>query len=167
MKYYLSSIYKICLILSFCIAIAACSTQKEKQARLSLVDSLLKTNNFKFVAQQANPLRAGLVSQRLQQLGGSYYLMVSKDTIDSYLPYFGVAQSAPYGSTDNGIQFITTDFEYNKKETEKGFEITIVPKKTDKANKMFLSISESGSATLNVNSNNRDAISFNGTIEKP
>lgn len=161
-----SSIYKICFALSLCFLIGACASQKEKQARLSLVDSLVKANNFKFVAQQANPLRSNIVSQHLLQLDGTYYLKVSKDTIDAYLPYFGVAQQAPFGSTDNGIQFKTTDFEYSKKQTSKGFEINIIPKKTDKANKLFLSITENGDATLNVNSNNRDAISFSGSIEK-
>ncbi len=163
----LGSIYKICSVIVLFFLISSCATQKEKQARLTLVDSLIKADNFHFVAQRANPLRAGLISSRLQQLDGSYYLKISKDTISSYLPYFGVAQSAPYGSNENGIQFTTTDFNYSKKQTNKGFEITIVPKTTDKASKMFLSITESGTATLNVNSNNRDAISFYGTIEKP
>lgn len=161
-----NSIYKICLVLGISILFSACATQKETQARVTLVDSLLKTNNFKFVAQQASPLRGNIVSQRLLQLDGSYYLKVSKDTIDCYLPYFGVAQQAPYGSNDNGIQFISTDFTYNKTNSKKVVEITIVPKKTDKANKLFLTISESGQATLNVNSDTRDAIFFTGTVEK-
>lgn len=160
-----SSIYKICFALSLCLLLAACATQKEKQARLTLIDSLVKTNNFKFVAQQANPLRGNIVSQRLLQLDGTYYLNVSKDTIVPYLPYFGVAQQAAFGSTDNGIQFTSTDFTYQKTVKDKGYEITVIPKKTDKANKLFLSISKGGNATLNVNSNSRDAISFSGTIE--
>ena len=163
----LGLIYKTCLVIGFCFLLSACATQKEKQARVSLIDSLMKSNSFKFVAQQANPLRASLIDSRLKQLDGSYYLKINKDTLDCYLPYFGVAQQAPYGSNDNGIQFTTTKFTYDKKQLGKTFEITIVPKNTDKANRLFLSISESGTATLNVNSNNRDAISFNGTIEKP
>lgn len=162
-----SPIYKICAALTFCFILASCATQKEKQARINLVDSLIKTNHFKFVAQRANPLRAGLIDVRLQQLDGSNYLKVSQDTLSAQLPYFGVAQSAPYGSNDNGIQFTTTDFDYDKKKTAKGTEITITPKNTDKARKMYLNISKNGSAQLNVNSNNRDAISFDGTIEKP
>jgi hypothetical protein len=145
----------------------SCATQKEKDLRISMVDSLIKNNDFKFVAQQANPLRGGLISQRLTQLDGSYYLKISKDSINCYLPYFGVAQTAPYGSTDNGIQFISTVFTYDKASKEKGsYQITIIPKNTEKANRLFLSISESGMATLNVNSNYRDPISFTGNIEK-
>ncbi|HTN18894.1 MAG TPA: DUF4251 domain-containing protein [Pelobium sp.] len=162
-----SSYCKILFVIGLSFLFGACATQKEKQARINLIDSLVKSDNFKFVAQQATPLRGNIVSQRLLQLDGSYYLKVNKDTLNAYLPYFGVAQQAPYGTTDNGIQFITTDFDYNKTKKTKGFEITIVPKKTDKANRLFLTVSESGTATLHVNSNNRDAISFSGTIEKP
>lgn len=166
MKILISSL-KIATILSLTLFIASCATQKEKQMRLTLVDSLIKTNNFKFVAQRANPLRGNIVSQRLLQLDSYYYLKVSKDTIVSYLPFFGVVQQAPYGSNDNGIQFTSTNFTLDKKATRNGFDITIIPKKTDKATKLFLNISETGVATLNVTSNTRDAISFSGNIEKP
>ncbi len=166
MKNLFSFNYLILLFISSTI-LSSCATQKEKQERITLIDSLIKNNDFKFVAQQANPLRGGLVSQRLTQLDGSYFLKISSDTLNCYLPYFGVARQAPYGSTNNGIQFISTDFSYDKANKEKGsYQITIIPKNTEKANKLFLSISESGMAILNVNSNNRDAISFTGNIEK-
>lgn len=163
----LFSLTKLTLIFLMLIIFSSCATQKEKQTRVTLVDSLIKSNDFKFVAQQANPLRGGLISSRLTQLDGSYFLKISKDTINCYLPYFGVAQQAPYGSTENGIQFISTAFSYDKINKEKGsYQITIIPKNTEKASKLFLSITESGYAILNVNSNNRDAISFTGNIEK-
>lgn len=151
------------LTLSF---LSSCLTQKEKQQHLVLVDSLLKADHFKFVAQQANPLRANIVSPRLQQLNGSYYMLVSKDTVKAYLPYFGVAQQAPYSSSENGIQFTSTDFSYVKNQTKNSYEISIKPKNYDRANSLFFRISPSGSATLNVSSNHRDPISFTGTIEQ-
>ena len=43
---------------------------------------------------------------------------------------------------------------------------TIIPKKTDKATKLYLSISADGFANLNVASNYRDPINFYGVIEK-
>ncbi|MBK0384043.1 DUF4251 domain-containing protein [Pedobacter sp. SD-b] len=158
--------YLILICLSITI-FSACASKKEQQKRMGLIDSLIKNNDFKFEAQQANPLRAGLVSPQLQRLNGSYDLKVSKDSINCYLPYFGVAQQAPYGSTDNGIQFISTNFSYDKiADSKGGYIITISPKDTDKVRTLYLTISKSGNATLNVNSNNRDAISFTGNIEK-
>ncbi|OAQ42215.1 hypothetical protein A5893_03620 [Pedobacter psychrophilus] len=166
MKNLFSFKYLILIFISLTI-LSSCATQKEKQARITLIDSLIKNNDFKFVAQQANPLRGGLISQRLRQLDNSYFLKISKDSINCYLPYFGVAQQAPYGSTNNGIQFISTDFSYDKTVDSKGgYQITISPKNTDKARTLYLMIGQSGNATLNVNSNNRDAISFTGNIEK-
>ncbi len=163
----LGSVIKISTVFLFTLILTSCATRKEKQARLTLVDSLITSDNFKFVARQANPLRVLLIDPRLQQLDGNQYLSVSKDTIKSYLPYFGVAQQAPYGSNDNGISFTSTKFTYDKTATRNGFDISITPKDAMQASRLFLSISESGTATLNVTNNNRDAISFTGTIEKP
>lgn len=166
MKNLFSFKYLILTFISYTI-LASCASQKEKQDRVTLIDSLIKNNDYKFVAQQANPLRGGLISPVLQQLDGSYTLKVSKDSINCYLPYFGVAQQAPYGSTENGIQFISTNFSYNKTADGKGgYQINITPKNTDKARTLYLTIGKSGNATLNVNSINRDAISFTGNIEK-
>ncbi|MBC7654133.1 MAG: DUF4251 domain-containing protein [Oligoflexus sp.] len=163
----LFSLNKLALICLMLTILFSCATQKEKQARVTLIDSLIKNNDFKFVAQQVNPLRGGLFSAQLRQLNGYYNLKVSKDSINCYLPYFGVAQQAPYGSTNNGIQFISTDFSYDKIADKKsGYIITIIPKDNNIVRKLYLTVGESGNATLNVNSNNRDAISFTGNIEK-
>ena len=157
---------KISVCVIACVLFASCLTQKEKAANRESIKQALEDNNFTFVAQQVSPLRGNIVSPRLLQLDGSYNLKVSKDTIDCYLPYFGVAQRVDYGTRDTGLQFVTTDFSYDKKLGKKGgYEITIIPRNSDKTRQLFLTISESGSATLNVLSYNRDAISFNGVIE--
>lgn len=158
-------IYKITFLLSLCVLMASCLTQKEKEANKSQIIAMIKNNRFKFEAQQANPLRPNIISANLRQLNGYYGLSLSKDSLKCYLPYFGVARQAPYNSNDNGLDFISTDFSYDKVEKSDGsYEITIVPNDTDKANKLYFTISENGSATLNVTSNNRDPISFTGNI---
>lgn len=147
----------ICCLFPFFIS---CLTQKEENKKLIL--KIVESNNFKFIAQQAIPLRMSP-----QQLTSEYSLIVSPDSINCYLPYFGVATQIPYGSTDMGIQFITTKFSYNKKPKSDGnYEIVIIPNETDKATKLYLQITENGFASLNVLSRNRDPITFNGSIEK-
>ncbi|MEO5909294.1 MAG: DUF4251 domain-containing protein [Pelobium sp.] len=161
------TIYKITFLLILCILATSCLTQKEKETNRSQVNEMIKNNRFKFEAQQANPLRPDIISANLRNLNGNYSLSLSKDTLKCYLPYFGVARSAPYNSTDNGLNFTSTDFSYDKVEKSKGaYEITIIPNDTDKANKLYFTISENGSASLNVTSNNRDPISFTGNILK-
>lgn len=168
MMYNLSIKYKLSICLLISTTLVSCLSQKEKAANLNSVNQAITENKFRFVAQQANPLRAGLIiSPQLLQLDGTYSLKITPDSLISYLPYFGVAQQqVDYGARDSGLSFTSTDFRYTKKESKKGgYEITIEPNSKEKVRSMFLTISESGMATLNVVSNNRDAISFNGIIE--
>ncbi|TKB96014.1 DUF4251 domain-containing protein [Pedobacter cryophilus] len=158
----MKNISKILFLAFLSTFLLSCLTQKEKEENKSEITKILKANSFKFIAQQALPMRMTAV-----QLTSEYTLTVSPDSINCFLPYFGVATQAPYGGTNNAIEFITTDFTYDKKSnTDGSYEITIIPKKTDKATRLYLNISASGYASLNVSSNYRDPINFNGVIVK-
>lgn len=158
----MKNLFKILTLTILSTLFLSCLTQKEKDDKISELTRIIKTNNFKFIAQQALPMRMTAL-----QLTSEYFLTVSHDSINCFLPYFGVANQAPYGGTNNAIEFITTDFTYAKKSNYNGsYEITIIPKKTDKATKLYLSISADGFANLNVASNYRDPINFYGVIEK-
>ncbi|MBS1567683.1 MAG: DUF4251 domain-containing protein, partial [Bacteroidetes bacterium] len=64
-----------------------------------------------------------------------------------------------------GIQFTTTSFEYTVTPRKKsGWDISIKPKENRDVVQMNLSISETGYASLQVTSNSRQAISYNGYI---
>jgi hypothetical protein len=70
--------------------------------------------------------------------------------------------------TKNALDFTSTKFEYKVTTLKKGgWEITIVPKDNRDLQKMFMTVSVDGYATLRVTSTNRDPISFDGTIEAP
>jgi hypothetical protein len=67
--------------------------------------------------------------------------------------------------TEGGIKFTSTANSYNVKDRKKGgWDITIVPSDTKDVRQMFLSVSEDGYANLNVISNNRQAIRFDGIV---
>jgi len=115
---------------------------------------------YVFVPQSATPLQGSM-----RQLTAEYELKVLPDTINSFLPYFGRAYSAPIGASQSGISFTSTDFAYSITPRKKGgWDILIRPNKTD-VQKMYLSVSSNGSATLQVTSTNRQAISFYGNID--
>lgn len=102
-----------------------------------------------------------------QNLGGIYSLSVVKDSLNCHLPYFGVVnQSIPYNTSDQGIKFISNTFSYEKEESEKrNYIITIIPKEKQSANKFYLSVNTDGSASLNINFNDREGILFYGNIQ--
>ncbi len=129
---------------------------KEKPSTQKLVES----KNFVFKAQTVLPLRGNV-----RQLTSDYDLRLSGDSVVSYLPFFGRAYVAPTRPDEGGIKFTSTDFVYNVKQKGQGWEITILPKDTRDVKQLFLSVSGNGYARLQVISNNREGIAYNGYIE--
>jgi hypothetical protein len=137
----------------------ASHAQESNEATLK---NLLANKNFIFKAQSAWPLQGTVV-----QLTPGFDMRVMNDSINTYLPYFGRSYQASYGSTNSGINFTTTKFEYKLKEKSKGgWELTIKPNDAKDINQLSYSISKNGYATLQVTSNSRQAISFYGVVEK-
>ncbi len=151
------------LIISGLCILNSCGTGNElaKKAVAANVESMIVSKAFIFKATQALPM--GGTSRTLT---GDYDLNVKKDTIVSYLPYFGVAYSAPMDVSDTGIHFSSKKFSYSSVKGKNGWQITIVPKDVRQARQLFLTVSEQGYASLKVTFNNRQPISFNGHIEK-
>lgn len=125
----------------------------------ALISRAVETQNYVFKAQQAMP-SAG----RTRQLNTDYDLRVSKDSVASWLPYFGRAYQAPLDPTKGGIQFTSTDFDYSTSPRNDGWEITIKPKDTRDVQELFLTVFKNGSATLRVSSISRQPISFGGVV---
>lgn len=124
--------------------------------------SLLTAKTFVFKAQSAWPLQGTVV-----QLTQGYDMKVMQDSINTYLPYFGRAYTAGYGTTEGGIHFTSKKFDYKLKEKHKGgWEITIKPSDAKDVTELTYSVSANGYATLQVLSNNRQAISYYGIVEK-
>lgn len=143
------------------------TTKKEKQAaKEAAIKKLVDDRSYVFKANFVNPQRGGS-----RALDYDYDLVVSKDTINSFLPYFGRAYVAPTDPTEGGIKFVSTNFEYKTQQNKKGgWDIYIKPKEQHvndmrDVQSLWLSITTSGYASLHVTSTNRDAISFDGYID--
>lgn len=148
----------------FSLAIAGCSQIRESEGSSAdaSISRMIKNREYIFTARTVLP-----TGGRVIQLTSQYDLRVSKDSIISFLPYFGRAYSAPIGNTNPGFQFTSTDFNYDVKARKKGgWQISIRPKDIQDIQQMNLTVSEGGSASLQVTSNNRQAISYNGIIEE-
>lgn len=133
-----------------------CQAQEKEPAE---VKKMLDERNYIFKAQTVNPQQG-----RMRQLTPEYDLTVTRDTIISYLPYFGRAYSAPIDPTKGGIKFTSTDFVYEAKEKKKSWEIRIRPKDASDVQDVYLTVFTNGRASLRVNSVNRQPISFNGYL---
>jgi hypothetical protein len=134
--------------------------QQQKKDRKAEIKKIVEAQNYVFKAQTALPT-AGAT----RQLTSDYDLQVSKDTIVSDLPYFGRAFTAPLNPSEGPLQFTTTKFQYMVSNNKKGgWNVSITPKDLTDPRELIMTIFDNGSASVVVNSNNRQPISFNGYV---
>ena len=139
------------------------ATAQKKAQKMEQVKNLLESRVFVFSPQSATPSSGGVI-----QLTSEFYLKINKDTLESYLPYYGVAYQSRFGNTTSPLDFRSTDFEYTSSVLKNGTtDINIRLNNPNDPNQLVLSVSSSGYANLRVISMNRQAISFYGEIIEP
>lgn len=145
------------------LVLSQCSTsQKIVKLTSNNIKNMVDSSNFVFVADRVIPLRG-----RTRYLTSDYEVTIKKDTLNSYLPYFGRAYQAPIDPTKGGIQFISTNFTYqvNPKGTNQ-WNITIKPNDYRDVQQLYFNIFDNGTANLNIVNTHKDPISFDGHIER-
>ncbi len=139
------------------------SRKENRAGRKSEIEQKVKeaiaSKDYIFNARQANPLGGSSIN-----LTSEYTLQVKGDTIDAFLPFYGGAYKADLHG-EGGIKFNTTAKSYKVKEKKGRYEISIKVNAPNDNYRLYLIVSASGYATLNVNCNNRQSISFNGIIK--
>lgn len=150
------------LLVSFFL-VQCTATKKIEKLTSGDIKSMIDSSRFVFHADRVNPLRG-----RTRYLTSSYDVIVKKDSVESFLPYFGRAYQAPMDPSKGGIQFTSTDFSYNVKDAGSGdrWDVVIKPKDNNDVQEMRFNIFGNGTASLNVTSTHKDAISFTGHIER-
>lgn len=137
------------------------NSQKEK-AKSAEIKAMLENKKFLFRAQSATPMGGNFV-----QLTSEYDVKISSDTLTTFLPYFGRAFVAPMNPSEGGIRLMSTSFDYSIENRKKGgWNISIKPHDSRDVRLLQFTVTETGNATLQVLSNNRQPITFNGFIEK-
>lgn len=141
-------------------------TRKEKKAAreaelIEQTKTILENKVYVFSAMQVLP-----TGMRNRTLTSNYDAKIENDTITCYLPYFGKAHTASYGGSQSPMDFTQPIENYKFEKTKKGYKIKFeASNKNDRLSFSF-QITDTGSASLNVNSTNRSSISYYGDIEK-
>lgn len=162
----MKTLIAICCLLQALLLLPAANSfaqdaaKDKKAAKQARIQNLVSAQQYVFKAQTMLPMGG-----RSRQLTTDYDVTIGKDTIVSYLPYFGRAYTAPINPSEGGIQFTSTNFSYNITEKKKGgWDVLIKPNDVAAVQQLSLSISQDGYASLQVTSTNRQPISFNGYI---
>lgn len=164
MKYNKS--YTIVTLFALIILLMSCATSQtavEKAKKARLIDEQIENLDFKFIANYAYPQGYQPI-----HLTPSYDVIVAPDTIKAYLPYFGRAYRAPMDPSDGGIKFESTNFESNIQIGKKYGEwhVTIQTKDTSRPFTLYFHLWNNGTARLDVKDQDRQSISFQGSIEE-
>lgn len=150
-------------ILTLFVALSYGAVAQKKVEKMDQVTKLLESKVFVFNPQSATPSSGGMI-----QLTSEFYLKINNDTLQSYLPYYGVAYQSRFGNTKSPLDFSSTDFEYSSKVLKNGsYDINIRLINPGDPSQLILSVSSSGYANLRVISMNRQPISFYGEVSEP
>ena len=153
---------------SFIIAISAilwssCATSEEKAAQMAElsanVTNALNNRDYKIAIDRMYPMRG---SSRHVSYG--YSVEVKKDTLISYLPYFGRAYNVPYGG-GKGLNFtapIGSYQEFLKRNGQRHIEIGV----TNEEDTYFYTIEvfDNGNSSVEVRARQRERISYSGNV---
>lgn len=149
------------LALPACLPTLSAQSRKEKkEQKKEAVQKQIISENYKIEVNTAIPMRG-----RTIPLTSSYSLAIRNDSVISYLPYYGRAYSIPYGGGD-GLNFSAPLKEYDMKTDKKGNPvIKFTARSPEDYFEFRIKVYSNGSASIDVNMQNRQSISFQGELE--
>lgn len=133
--------------------------EEKKLNKQKEVDTLVESKVFNFEASFVQPLGRG----QLNIQGQGYEVKYSRDQIESFLPYFGRAFNIGYGG-DSGLNFKGSPEEFTIEKKKKHYLIKTTIKAKNDTFLFSLYVYFDGNASLTVNSNQRQSISYTGII---
>lgn len=147
------------------------------QARLSpeAVDKLVNSEEFTFMAEKAHPTGGDVInvlssmrSTNILDLSYGDGIVFKDSLVQVHLPYFGRVYNPSYDTSKAGFAFESKDFELNKVKNNKGvWIIRFSPNDQQNVRYMQLEVFNNGTASLNVDANDRQSISYSGYILDP
>lgn len=132
--------------------------EKEKAEEIS---KLINESDLRFIAQFAHPMSGGSI-----HLTSEYTLDIEGKKVTAFLPFFGRAYYAEYGSREGGIKFSEETQYVDWKKNKQGYNAQMEIKTPKDVYRLNFSVTTSGYATLDVSSNNRQSIRFSGIVVK-
>ena len=165
MKEYVKMIGWRVLIVFMAWTLNNCASQQERaerrmKVRQSVVEAV--TNRHLHIGiRSMNTLRYGA-----RTVASDFFLELRGDTLRSYLPYLGQAHQAPFTSPSIGLNFEAPILHYTQNQPKENlFRLEMDVKTQEDALHYILEVFDTGDAYINVRSQNRDPISFSGSVE--
>ena len=149
------------------LAVSACGilsseTREERVAReakeAKMVRQAIETGEFTIDIDRMYPLRG------TSKMVNNYSIKVKDNVLISYLPFIGQAWRVPYGG-GHALNFSAPVLNYTATTAKDGYEIRIFVRTDEDEHLYRLTIFDNGRASLDVQSQNRDRISYTGQMD--
>ena len=162
MKKWILPLLAVVLTVSSC-GVLSNETREERALReareAKMVDENLQSANFRIEIDRMYPVRGS--SQHVT----NYSVTVKDGVLNSHLPYIGQAWRVPYGG-GHALNFKADIGSYNVVRTrDDGYEVRIYVKTDEDQHVYTLTVFNNGRASLDVQSQNRERISFSGMMD--
>ena len=154
-------------LLAAALAVSACGvlsseTREEKAARVAreaqMVRQGIENGDFTIDIERMYPIRG------TSKVVTSYSIKVRDGVLYSHLPYIGVAWRVPYGG-GHALNFDAPIANYTVTQSKDGYEIRIYVKTDEDEHLYRLTLFDNGRASLDVQSGNRERISYSGIYD--
>ncbi|MBC29975.1 MAG: hypothetical protein CMH48_03935 [Muricauda sp.] len=169
------------------VSVVGCGTSsipKASPEQLAELENLVENKKIFFEAEWAMPLttnslnqisNAGLLppgstANQINLIGNNNFLKIDGDSVSAYLPYYGERQmGGGYGQTNTGIKFEggPTDFEISKDDKKNTYSIKFDVNDRSEAFQVNMTLFPNMTASVNINSNERFSIRYQGTVKEP
>ncbi|AKA36380.1 DUF4251 domain-containing protein [Flagellimonas lutaonensis] len=168
------------------VSVVGCGTSsipKASPEQLAELENLVENKKIFFEAEWAMPLttnslnqisNAGLLppgstANQINLIGNNNFLKIDGDSVSAYLPYYGERQmGGVYNQSNAGIKFegVPTDFEISKDDKKNTYSIKFDVNDRSEAFQVNMTLFPNMTASVNINSNERFSIRYQGKAKK-
>lgn len=140
--------------------ICYCHTYRTEKGKGSVADAIAE-RHWRIDINTMNTMRYGS-----RTVTPDFYLELRGDTLRSYLPYLGQAQVSTTLAPAIGLNFEEVVMRYwlNKPKSKKYVQLYIDARTREDTYHFVIDVYDDGKAFIRVRSQNRDPISFDGTL---
>lgn len=137
----------------------------KKEKEYQEMKLLIEAKKLEFVGDWASPQNG----QRINLIGNYNYLRIIGDSLFTYMPYYGVRTAGGGAYSNSGgikINNIMTKYEVEYNDKKQKIQLKFSASDDYETIEFFMTLYGGGSSNINVNSNSRSFISYDGkTVE--
>lgn len=128
------------------------------------LQSLVASRNFEIEQEWANPVGGG----NINLIGNPNFIRFSGDSVEVFLPYFGVRHSGGGYGGEGGIKYegLAENLTINENAEKRNIELEFEGDQVNENLEFHIKLFSNGSSYTSVNTTQRASISYQGNISR-